>query len=230
MSDNQTDCRAIFAKWTDDRDGFCEQLTKDSPNCECENQPVSLFSPGKIADGEVLCRSIYSPIHVDKETGCIVEAAFSDVKDKGLSVDRLSYIAAKDLSKKGEKKAEDDRAKGKNREYLGVVKANSVDIRKILSADKKRSFCVYDTAKANDRSHADVCQVLSGGKLQQKQARRELQKAFTIHPEILASPEESSSSDCAEEISSDEITIKKGLLGLSIRYLCGIPFLRALFK
>ena len=153
-------------------------------DCSVEQRSVSEYSPGIVGNGEVLLRQIFSPIHIDQETGEVKPAAFSDVKDKGLSTNRLRHISADAIVTKGEAKAVADRDSGKEREFLGIILAHCRNVRAIKSAmEEKRAFCVSDTARADDPSHADVCQVPMS-KMAARDARRRLMLEFSKKPEM----------------------------------------------
>ncbi len=152
----------------------------EGQECPAELEPVSEYSPGIVLNEEYLARLIFTPIHVDDETGEVNAAAFSDVKDKRLSVNRIQHISRPDLAQKGCTKAETDKAAGKEREFVGVIESACLDIRSI-KVERNQSFCVVDTALENDTSHADVCQIKLGRKAG-RLARTALMKAFTDKP------------------------------------------------
>lgn len=148
--------------------------------CPAELESVSEYSPGIVLHEECLARLIFTPIHVDEDTGEVNAAAFNDVKDKGLSINRLTYITKSDLVQKGCAKAQADKAAGKEREFVGIIESVCLSIRSI-KAESQRAFCVVDTALENDASHADVCQVPVGKKAG-RGARAALMRVFTHKP------------------------------------------------
>jgi hypothetical protein len=189
MTDSAVKCQSLFDDCSGDVGNRCEKLTKESPNCECEQGSVSPYSPGTVQHNELLARLIFSPIHIDEVDGSVKEAAFSDVQDKGLSVNRLTSSNAEEIDKIGEEKAKQDKLSEskRDREYLGVVMASAGEIRAIKNPGSDgRAFCIYDTALKNNISHADVCQLLVGNKAKRKEARRTLHKTFSRYPKKLA--------------------------------------------
>jgi hypothetical protein len=144
-----------------------EELSKDKCRrlAECpakslnwESESVSDHSPGVVENGEILARQIFSPIHIDTDDNTLTPAAFNDVFDKGLSVNRLSHSAENEIHEAGRSKAQKDRDHGKVRQYLGFVDADCSDIRSIVdSHDQKKVFGVFDTALPDAKNHADIC-------------------------------------------------------------------------
>ena len=121
---------------------------------------MSDHSPGLVRDDELLIRTLYSP-HQINEKGTVTPASFRDALERGLSVNRKSFISEAGLRKRIEGKIERDRKDGKERnEFYRVVAARCGDVRQLFSEDGARLFCVYDTASQEDVSHADVCQAL----------------------------------------------------------------------
>ncbi len=57
---------------------ICEKYRSLTENCICEKNSVSEYSPCPVHDDECLIRQIYSPIHVDEETGRLTSLAFQD--------------------------------------------------------------------------------------------------------------------------------------------------------
>ncbi len=163
----------------------CKLLAKNyEQSMAWEKEQVSVFSADIVADKEVLARQIFSPIHVDRDTKELTTLAFDDMFNKGLSTNRLKFISISELNTKGEEKAEKDRERKPDREYMGFVKTNVIDIRS--ATDGKRWFTVYDTALESDISHADVCciyQPQKEGKARMKalksRQRSLLQKVFS---------------------------------------------------
>lgn len=160
----------------------CRQLSQNQPGCICEADSVSEHSPGVINNTEILARLIYSPLHVDPTTGLTTELAFSDVKDKGLSVQRLTHATAADVHAMGAKKLADDHARGKtDRRYLGIVTGAVSQIRAEVYPESARAFCAYDTAGLDDPAHADVCQTPASPSAM-KRARKRLRDLFSHQP------------------------------------------------
>jgi len=147
----------------------CIRLAETKPDCGCE------------AD---VARLIYSPLHIDPDTREVTEAAFSDVKDKGLSVQREGHTTPAALRALGEKKRADDWAKGKtDRVFLGIVTGPVQAIRELTYEGGARTFCVYDSALLDQRAHADVCQVPSSPSAM-KRARKKLRDLFQRMPRM----------------------------------------------
>lgn len=126
---------------------------------ELEKLSVSRFSPSTVREDEHVARQVFSPIHVDSETGDIKTAAFTDAFDKGLSVNRISYASKEEIHQLGGDKAQLDRRNRPDRKYLGFITVNVADIRECLEGGK-RIFAIFDTALEEVPSHADLCVLL----------------------------------------------------------------------
>ena len=152
-------CKELERKYHD-RGCKCIRYREEHPACECERYSVSDHSPGLVRDDELLIRTLYSPYQIN-EKGTVTPASFRDALERGLSVNRKSFISEADLRKGIEGKIERDRKEGKERdEFYRVVTARCGDVRQLFSEDGERLFCIYDTASEEDVSHADVCQAL----------------------------------------------------------------------
>jgi len=161
---------------------LCEDMRIAFPECRCESESVSVFSPSPVADNEILARQIFSPIHIDPETGKVTPAAFSDVANKGLSVSRLTYCPEEEVDRKGDQKARVDTERGRKKSYHGFIRGRCGDLRAIKKDDGQRLFCVYDTAFEHDAAHADACQAVDQGPSANKKARKILRDQFEKVP------------------------------------------------
>ncbi|MBP0018952.1 MAG: hypothetical protein J7647_15565 [Cyanobacteria bacterium SBLK] len=159
----------------------CKFVQTNDPECNCETVSVSSYSPKIVGDEERLIRQIYSPIHIDEETGTIKPLAFDDVENKGMSVNRQAYCSKEELFEKVQYKLNLDKQRGKTRTFFGAIFAICSDIRSIKTDDNRRAFCVYDTANQNNVSHADICQAIAG-RVQRSQIRAQLRQVFSKTP------------------------------------------------
>lgn len=180
-------CRAIEEQFGD-KGCKCIKFRESFPNCECEMHSVSMHSPEPVSDEEQIARTFYSPIQINLETREPTPAAFSDAKDKGLSVDRITLITKEELDRKNKDKIARDKASGKIRDdsyYLAVANCGEIRRRTLDDDGNTRLFCIYDTAKENAPSHADVCQGFeypekhAGKKKLSKKIRGQLQAVFS---------------------------------------------------
>lgn len=160
-------------------------ISNERPDGCCEKESVSAHSAGKVEDAEHLFRFIFSPIHIEDD-GRVNAAAFSDVQDKGLSCDRdATAEPSTAIHERGSAQVnthnQDNPDKGP-RKYLGVVGALCEDIRTLPYDDGSKAFAVYDTAKADNPSHADVFQITTKSPSQQKLLRKRLRDKFSQIP------------------------------------------------
>ncbi len=167
----------------------CKMLAKDHCNAiNLEAVSVSEHSPYVVGNDENIARQIFSPIHYDHLSNEVKAAAFDDVNNKGLSVNRLSLIDEDATIKQGIEKQDTDNSKyassGKPiRSYIGYTKAK-VEIIRNDEEDGMRIFAVYDSALPEASYHADVCLIFqeASQKLPKKAAnlerRKRLQEMF----------------------------------------------------
>jgi len=159
-------CAEIPAFLREDGSGKtrCKRLAEQLCGCDCEAESVEPnLSPGVIRNYEVLLR--YVPLgHIDTDTRTIKPSLFSHAGQWGMSVDRNNYRTAESETQV-------------KTEYVGVVQATADAVRAI-SDDLQRCFAVYDTALANNRAHADVCQIKFFTRSRDAEFRRRLGEKF----------------------------------------------------
>ncbi len=128
-----------------------------------ENLTASRHSPGVVNSDESVLRLAFHPIHFDSESQSLKPSAVSDVKDKGLSVDRLRYASREGCIETGRLRAA--RATEAGRQPRGVHAVSTLRVKDVRSVvtQGERSFAVYDTALEDNRAHADVCQLAPEG-------------------------------------------------------------------
>ena len=133
-----------------------------------ELEVATEYSPGPVSNEEFLYRQILSPIHYDKETNTLTPMAFDDASNKGMSVNRLKYTSEEQIVQMANNRVENYNKLNPDkplRSFTGAVRFVCDDIRKITvsteeDANPVRGCAVYDTANENDRSHADICQIV----------------------------------------------------------------------
>jgi hypothetical protein len=151
-------------------------ISERHPACVCEAGSVQpSWSPGRVENGEMLLRAIYSPHHIETDTGLLNPMAFDDVVDKGLSVERMSYSSSDAMAAQVKEKLALPRAQEKGHKFVGVVALECAVVRDIQDlANGSRLFAVYDTATSSNAAHADICQVRQGSKTARALARNRL--------------------------------------------------------
>lgn len=162
------DLLALFSPSCDDKISSqkCKILAKKHNEAVAlELVSVSEFSPKTVGDHEVIARQVFSPIHVEDDNS-IKPAAFDDITNKGLSVNRLELIETSDVHLNGFEKERRDNSKAiesghpekANRSYLGYIQARVEMIRSFYHEDV-RIYTVYDSSLEIAKEHADVCMV-----------------------------------------------------------------------
>lgn len=181
-------CRDFFTENAEnsDRCKLLQQLPMEVI-LSFESESASEHSPGPVADDEHLWRQIINPTHFDAAANQLKVTAFSDVSDKGGSVNRgyadydMLYAAAQ------ERIAELNRKKPEmNAELVGLVRLECAAVRSITTDINSpglpiRGFIVVDTALEGNESHADICQILS----QRAQSRSVRSKLVDLANEYL---------------------------------------------
>jgi hypothetical protein len=176
------DCLELFQQLRGDQDKAAK-LANVAPRCQCEAHSVSPHSPGRVEYDEHLARLIYSPQHIDPETGKLTEYAFDDALNKGLSTVRRHYADAERIRALANAKVKADRARGHHdRKFEGVVEASVLRLRSAKTENDERSLCVYDTAEEDNLAHADVIVAIKGNKVYKKLVRKKLWQIFSATP------------------------------------------------
>lgn len=145
---------------------------------------ASLHSPGVVASDEQVLRLSFQPLHIDPESRSLKPSAVSDAKDKGFSVDRLGHTTKEASIELGRKRALDAIEQGRTPRELQAVSILSVALVRSIQIDESRAFGVYDTAREDNRAHADIC-LLVPGKQQWRSARFSLLELCDASLEIL---------------------------------------------
>lgn len=144
----------------------CQECVNSRKLClmvdaSCQEKSLSQYSPCTVNDNEIVLRSIFSPQHIDADTGDITPNAWSDMYDKGMSVNRRSYASEQDIISHAdlflERKRADDKKTRKDiiRSFYGILPIHVGQLRKLQY--EAGSFCVFDTALEDNIAHADVC-------------------------------------------------------------------------
>ncbi|MFM0315941.1 hypothetical protein PQR36_13715 [Paraburkholderia nemoris] len=165
-------CLEFFQEQADNKDKV--KLLQIHPRLmEFERLTASTLSPGPVENSEDLLRQIFNPLHVELDTGDLKPSAFEDAANKGMSVDRLQYREQEESFEAGYARAEVANANAKpgapQRTLHGLAKLRAESVRALVSADDSQCFGVYDTALADNKAHADICQILH---IQDKKAAR----------------------------------------------------------
>lgn len=158
-------CRDFFA-WHACNPEIVKELQKRPvESLSWESATASDHSPGPVTQEETLYRQVVQPLHVDQETNTLRPVAFSDVANKGLSVDRLKHQSIESMLDAGKRRVAGQVAASSaqdQRRLYGLAELRVADIRNIVDAAGRRAFAVFDTARCDNASHADVCQLVDG--------------------------------------------------------------------
>jgi hypothetical protein len=135
---------------------------------------ASPHSPGPVDGGERVVRVVYSPIHVDAQTGQLKPSVVDEASSRGCSVQREAHCPIPAVWDMGERIAAEKTAQepAKPRAVQAVTVLAVAAVR-ALQAGGKRAVAVYDTALPDNIAHADVC-VLTPGRQERRSARAQL--------------------------------------------------------
>lgn len=163
MSESTNPCQTFFKKNAAVADKVA-LLQQEKNAVEWESLTASVDSPGPVQSEEYVLRLIFNPHHFDLETQTLKPSAVTDVKNKGCSVDRLTYTSIEESRKNGESVAANKNKLSPDKplkSLCGVAVLLVEAIRDIKVGQNSRAFTVYDTALKTNRAHADVCQLTS---------------------------------------------------------------------
>ena len=112
------------------------------------------LSPGVVAQGEWLLRSVFYPDHF--RDGKVVKTAISleDLRARGFSVNRQQHVNREVIESGIDKYLEND-FQGTPRKFVGIACFTSSEVRD-FKRDDSRAFVVIDTALPCNRGHASV--------------------------------------------------------------------------
>lgn len=132
-----------------------------------ETELASEHSHSTVASDEVLCRQVLDPTHYDKVNGTIAPTFFDDASSKGASCHRLFLTTPEKIEELTLIRVAEQNMNPPNtgpRVAIGYAQINASEVRSVFSAIEpiRRAAAVYDTAKSDDISHADICQLISG--------------------------------------------------------------------
>ena len=171
-------CREFFQANAENKER-CKTLQAISPSEQLawEGETASEHSPCVVEDDEVLCRHVENPTHFDASSRTIKPTFFDDASNKGASVNRLSHTTIAAVQQRAQAKVA---ATNENppltgvRRLIGYTTITASEVRAVFTSPSSlRALGVYDTAKPDDPSHADICQLVSG-KQQGKSVRAQL--------------------------------------------------------
>lgn len=172
-------CREFFESVKDDP-AYCKALQKHPEDVQLlwEAETASEVSPSPVTSDEVLVRQVIDPTHYDNVANSIAPTFFDDASSRGASCHRMKHIKVETIKKMAEERVAIvnlDPPKTGIRRAIGFTKLSALEVRNVFpeSLPGRRGSAVYDTAKTDDISHADICQLLQG-KQEGKSVRAQL--------------------------------------------------------
>jgi hypothetical protein len=161
------DCRQFFEQHAQTSE-VCKalQMQAEADQLAWERQKASPHSPAPVDDEEFLCRQVVDPTHYDCVSGSIKPTFFDDASSRGASCHRLSYTSdslVHQMTLARVHAYNTTVSAAVERQAIGYAVMSAASIRSIrASSTGRRGVGIYDTAKPDDPSHADVCQLVSG--------------------------------------------------------------------
>ena len=149
-------------------------INNAAPDCVCEKHSMSKNSPHPIKDNEGITRFIFIENQLRKDKKSIKPSFFSQADTKGCSIQRESIVEDSELVTFVKKYRE----KNPKSNWFGVVTGNCQEIRRILTDQDKRAYCVYDTGYELNPAHGEICKTHHIEEADKAELRRHLKKIF----------------------------------------------------
>lgn len=133
-----------------------------------EHESASVYSPCPVKDVEMLARQVVDPTHYDTVTGTIKPTFFDDASGIGASCHRVEYTdldQVREFTMQRVTQINQNPPSTGPRTAIGYTPIFATEVRSIMVTNgdqSRRGAAVYDTAKSDDNSHADICQLVSG--------------------------------------------------------------------
>lgn len=161
-------CREFFDE-NADNDKLCKALQAETLETQIswESQVASNHSPMPVNDLEDVVRYWQTPHHYDSTAGALKVTAFDDAAGFGLSINRLNFTTLATVRAAAQLRVDDwnkSHTERPQRYLLGYSTLTVSEIRDVMTSSAflvRRGLGVYDTAKHDDNSHADICQIAS---------------------------------------------------------------------
>lgn len=134
---------------------LAKELDELSPQCGCEGCHHGPHGP--IAPDEKVIRFLVPPQHWDEKKNIPKSQSLSHAETTGMSVYRLNKVTDEELLLAAKILIERKRKTNKNFGLKGIL-VIEYSILKSISKDKNPCYCIYDTARHDRPSHADIFQ------------------------------------------------------------------------
>lgn len=124
------------------------------PECGCEHESLSDYSPGLIQNDEKITRMVCSPMHIHPKKPNKVKSSFlSYAENRGVSMQRCPLAKSEELKNCVMALLGDV----EERAWLGYVEAFAGEIRNVKrDSDQTQLFCVADAALESNAAHAEL--------------------------------------------------------------------------
>ena len=149
------------------------------PDCICEKVSVSRYSPSPVHDDETLLIAAFHPIHIDHDSDELKNSAITSVKSVGLSTFRASHSTIENIVSIITQKLKSRTADQTSLSLQGIIKIRAGDVRGIGSGGN-RSFCIYDTALAENIGHAEIFQTGNSGNSSGRKERENFRRLLNF--------------------------------------------------
>lgn len=135
---------------------------------------MSKKSPHPISDTERIARFVFIKNHLSSDKKSIRPNFFSHTDTKGCSIQRESIVENTELVTF----VKEFRKKNPEHNWYGVVTGSCQEIRRILTDQDKRAYCVYDTGKKLNPAHGEICKTHHIKEADRLELRSQLRKIF----------------------------------------------------
>jgi hypothetical protein len=129
-----------------------------------EKEMSSRYSPGPVDDREIVYHQILDPTNLNETRDGLNPKSFDTATGIGMSVNRTAYASMEEMKSLGKARADnfnlDHPDNPQPRSLWGFVPIKVSLVRSLISkVTDTRGLFVFDTALANDISHADIAQL-----------------------------------------------------------------------
>lgn len=173
-------CREFFESNAQNADK-CKSLQEQPLDVQLkwQTETASQYSPSPVGDEEELIRYWLNPVHYDQNSGTLKPTAFQDMSDKGLSINRAKFATLEEVEQLASQRVNSRNLEStEQRQLIGYSIFLANEARSIVAQNTNPQgrpvLGVYDTAKEDDPSHGDVCQLVDskhGGRSARTQMR-----------------------------------------------------------
>lgn len=143
---------------------------------------MNRYSPGVVADSEILSRFVFSPMFIHAKNGTIKPNIFAHTFTVGCSIQREDVASDTEIREFVASIVNADRS------WHSVLQAKCEELRAALCPNsEERAFYIYDTANKKNPAHGEICQSKDFEEADKVELRHILFSAFNSGKPVAAS-------------------------------------------